>query len=128
MAAKHPIEYARILLDLVTDLEKKELEQAVSQFVEFLYREGALRKAPYIIEEFSKLAREADGIVDIKIRTATKISKEMIQAISAAFGGHVNADTEEDAALIGGVVIERGNTILDASVRTQLERLHTTLS
>lgn len=127
MAAKHPIQYARILLELTKDMEEKIMPAAIAQYVEFLYRDGALKKASYIMREFEKLAKEAEGVVSLNITTANKVSDAVITMIEKAFGAKVESTITVDSSLVGGVVIKKGNTILDGSIKTQLQKLHTTL-
>lgn len=127
MALRHPIQYARILLDLTKDMDEKVTQAAIAQYVEFLYRDGAIKKVKYIVREFEKLAKEAEGIVRIEIKTAKKVSDSIITTIEKVFGDKVESIVSTDESLIGGVVVKKGNTIIDGSVKTQLNKLQTTL-
>lgn len=124
---KHPIQYARILLELTKDMDQKVVPSAIAQYVEFLYREGALKKAGYIMKEFERLAKEAEGIVTIEIKTARKVSDSVVEMIEKAFGNTVQSTVAVDESLVGGVVVKKGNTILDGSIKTHLQKLHSTL-
>ena len=128
MAKRHPIEYAKVLLGLTKDKSGKELDEAIAAFVNYLDFEKAVNKAPYIIEAFERLAKEEEGIVSLEITTAREVSAGMIKKVEDAFGKQVESTVSVDEGLVGGVVVKKGNTILDGSIKTQVQKLQSALS
>lgn len=128
MATRHPIEYAKILLSLTKGKKGKELDQAVATFAEYLKEQHVMKKAPYILKEFMRLARVEEGIVDLDITFAHEPSKAQIKEIEQQFGDNVSSTVSVDPALVGGVKIKKGNTILDGSIQTQIQKLQSALS
>lgn len=123
-----PKQYAKILFELTDGKSGTDLEQAVEQFVSFLIEKRVLTKKTYLMQAFREYAKLQQGIQKIVITSARELSKKMIEEISAVFGKKVEVETTIDSSLIGGVVVRSGDTILDASVKTQLEQLQKQLS
>lgn len=119
---KFPVQYARILLKLTDGLSGKELDTALSSFVTYLKEEQVLSKAVYIIREYERLAHEAAGTAPLTVTAAHELSKDAKQAIETQFGGAIESVTI-DETLVGGVIVRKGNTILNASISKQLELL-----
>ncbi len=123
MAQRHPIEYAKILHRLMQDIDKKDHEEAIAVYVAFLAKQQALSKIQYIIESYERMARDAEGIVSLDITAARDVSGAVVKRIEQTFGDTVESTVTYDNALIGGVVVKTGNTIVDGSIRTQLDEL-----
>lgn len=123
-----PTQYAKILFELTDGKSGKELGQSVEQFVTFLIEKRVLTKKVYLMQAFKEYAKLQQGIQKIVITSARELSKKMIDEISAMFGKKVEVEVAIDTSLIGGVVVRSGDTILDASVKTQLAQLQKQLS
>jgi len=54
--------------------------------------------------------------------------KNLIQRLEAKFGKKIDANVSVDSELIGGIKIIVGDTVIDASVKGQLQNLAYTLS
>ena len=77
---------------------------------------------------YVKLYREANNIARVEIATAAEMPAEKLKAIEAIVtrqlgGKTLELTTKVDAALIGGFVINMDNLVLDASVKSELEKL-----
>lgn len=82
---------------------------------------------PEIARQFEALRREAEGTLRATVRSAVALDESQIASLKAAlarrFSRQVEIETAIDPALIGGAVIEAGETVIDGSVRGRLERL-----
>ncbi|PSO44704.1 MAG: hypothetical protein BRC22_02155 [Parcubacteria group bacterium QH_9_35_7] len=126
--AKFPIQYAKILYKLTKDLESEnKLNQAMKEFVYYLHDQQALHEIDYIIEEFEELVRRENNEENIQITVARKISDEMLEQIKENISANAKVQVKEDSNMLGGVVIQRGNKIMDGSIKTQLNRLKNNL-
>jgi F-type H+-transporting ATPase subunit delta len=87
-------------------------------------REGLLGD---VIEEFQALRDERQGILVAEVRTAVPLSpaqeREMGTRLTRSTGKQVRVRASVEPALKGGLVVRIGDTVVDASVRRQLERL-----
>lgn len=128
MAKLLPKQYAKILYELTEGKKGSELEKSVEEFVAFLIEQRALSKKEYMMKAFKEYAKLQQGIKKIIITSARELSDKMISEISSLFGKKVEVETSIDTSLIGGVVVRSGNSILDVSVKTQLEQLQRQLS
>ncbi len=133
MKKKSPKIYARALYEAVKDLRGVELKIALDRFVQLLHREAALKKADRILAEFERYGKEQEGIVSITVTSSRELAAATLNSVKkvfsapggSAFGGGktVEATEKVDPKLLGGVVIRTKDTILDGSLRTQLNSL-----
>jgi len=75
---------------------------------------------------------ENNGVVRASVTSASKLPRATITALEKQVmkltgAKKVVLDAEVDAALIGGIVTRVGDTVLDGSVRTQLDKLRNSL-
>ncbi len=123
-----PQQYAKLLYGLTKGLEGKKLDSAVRVFADYLKKEQSLSKVDYILKHFESYAKEKEGITQISITGARKLSTESVDEIKKSFGKNVETVTGTDKSLIGGVIVRTKNTILDGSIRTQLQNLKRKMS
>ena len=87
-------------------------------------RTGSIASIATVFHE----AREAAaGIVPAEITTAVPLSEELAErvrtALERATGKKVRLTSTTDPALLGGAVTRLGSTVLDGSLRSQLQQL-----
>jgi F-type H+-transporting ATPase subunit delta len=92
-------------------------------------RSGQLEE---IAREFERLVAEEEGVINADLTTAVELSDDeaakLLKQIEDASGRKVEATRRVDPGLIGGIVLQVGSHLLDASVRGRLERLRRTLA
>ena len=80
-----------------------------------------------IMDVFSTLVDEAAGRVVAQVTTAVPITENqeqhLIQQLSTFSGKQVRLETETDERIQGGFIVQLGDTVFDASITTQLQRL-----
>ena len=118
----------KILYELTKDASGKELDKIVKHFILFLKREQMMTKIKYIMNEFINYTKEQKGIVQLQITSARGLSKTEVDKICKHFGQKVETEMKVDETLLGGVVIKDKNRILDASLKTQLQKFKRQLS
>lgn len=123
-----PRQLAKVLYQLTKDAQKDQLDVAIREFLLFVKQEHMMSKMDAIIEEFVAYAKQQEGVVDLEITTAHDVSQEVVKSIEKRFGDKVETTTKKDESLIGGVVVKAGNTIFDASIKTQLQQLKRTMN
>jgi len=115
--------YSKALYKAAEGLKGKDLEKILGNFILILARARKLKQAEKIIEEFKKYAKKQEGILEIKIISARKISDDLAEKIGKAFGKKVEITKEVDENLFGGFIVKTEDKIFDASVKTQLNNL-----
>jgi F-type H+-transporting ATPase subunit delta len=82
--------------------------------------------------EFARLADEQAGLRRAQVRTARPLSGPQLErlrrALAERVGQEVELEVEIDPELLGGVVAQVGDLLLDGSVRTQLRQLRASLA
>jgi len=85
-----------------------------------------------VLKEFSRLIRLEVAKRHAVIESATALNDSEKSNITATIRGKYGADVttqfKTNAALLGGLRVQVGSNVLDASVRSQLDRLATELA
>ena len=80
-----------------------------------------------IMDVFSEIVDEAAGRIVAKVTTAVPITPaqeaRLIAQLSAYSGKQVRLETTTDAQIQGGFIVQLDDTVFDASVASQLQRL-----
>jgi F-type H+-transporting ATPase subunit delta len=80
-----------------------------------------------ILDAFRERYNEHFGVADITVTSAFPLSEAALSKIALKMQGitgkTVSLTTNVDKTLIGGVVVDYGNTRLDGSVKTRLDEL-----
>ena len=108
------------------------LSKALSAFLKLLFDKGRFNLVRPVEEVFSALADEDNNVARASLTTAAALSEEAVEAIreglSRLTGKKVLLSMAQDPGLIGGVVAQIGDLVLDGSVRTQLTKMRASLS
>ena len=112
---------------LILDICKKNINKEGENFVKLLIENKRLLILPFISETFENLKANEEGSVTANIVVATKITKketdEIIKNLEKKLNKKIEATVEIDQSILGGSVITVGDTVIDASVKGQLESL-----
>ena len=80
-----------------------------------------------IMDVFSEIVDEAAGRLVAKVTTAVPITsaqaERLTEQLSAYSGKQVRLETTTDAQIQGGFIVQLDDTVFDASVASQLQRL-----
>jgi F-type H+-transporting ATPase subunit delta len=105
-------------------------ESAESTFGGFIGTLAANRRLPLLPEIhalYEGFKREHERVLHVVVRTAVAIEPAQADALRAAlkrrFQREIELETRVDAGVIGGAVIDAGDTVIDGSVRGGLARL-----
>ena len=82
---------------------------------------------PLIMREFSRLADEARHIIQAKVASAVALSpsqtERLRQRLSQMTGKTVSLETELRPELIGGVLVQVGDRVMDGTIKHALGRM-----
>lgn len=108
------------------------LNEQGKNLIKVLVEYNRMSILPAISSAFEALKAQAEGVLDAQIIAAAKPSeaevKDLVKRLEVKFGKKIEANVSVDAALIGGIKIIVGDTVIDASVKGQLQSLAYTLS
>jgi len=125
-----PVAERRAVLRAVA--EQLGSSDTLKRFYSFLIDQRRLVDFPTIRAEYERLAAEAEGRTEARIRSAKPLDaateQRLVAALSQRTGRRVDVSVEVDPELIGGIVAQVGDLIFDGSLRTQLEQLRTNLT
>ena len=117
--------------ELMLKVLSDKLDQQQQNLVRLMAENGRLRALPEVAHQFEIYRAEAEGKVDAEVISAFALTSEQERAITemlkSKLGRDVSITTSIDESLIGGVVIKAGDTIIDGSMKSQLESLAITL-
>ena len=106
---------------------KSACSEQVGNFLALLVDKNRVAFLGQIVSTFDRLADEQSGVIRPCIRSAFGLDDSQVAAIKVALekksGKRVVPEVIIDSKLIGGVVIQIGDTAFDSSVRTQLNRI-----
>ena len=104
----------------------------VGNLVQLLARRGRISILPAVAAEYRRLLNEERGILEALVTSPAPLDEADLDAlrrkIEAMTGARVEITGAVDPALIGGLTVRVGDTLIDASVRGRLERLRERLT
>ena len=137
--------YARSLFEVASEVfffspyfstpEKKDgLERAVSDadpvilnFLELLIEKHRMPVIFRARAEYDRLWEEENKLLPVEITSAVELDQSIVQQlgdrISEQTGRKVELSSRVEPDILGGIVVQVGNSVLDASVRNRLDQL-----
>ena len=104
----------------------------VGRFLAILARRDRLDLVPEIAQVFRRLLNEYRGIAVAQVTTAVPIDERQQTQIAARLGQRlgkrIEIETRVDPSILGGVIAQVGDNVIDGSVRGRLERLRRALT
>jgi F-type H+-transporting ATPase subunit delta len=111
--------------------DKAELGPIIKNFIILLVEKNRVGHLAEISEYYHKLIDDHANIARAKVKAAVELDNGAIQKIAASLeqltGKKIAIEFERDPELIGGVVAQIGDLVLDGSVRRQLLNIKETL-
>ena len=120
-------QYAQALYDAVTETNPKDHDKVLDSFVKVLAQTGDLGKYEEIEAEYLKLEMKAKGMSAAEITVAQKdieVNSSLIKELNEMIGTKMEMKKKVDDGIVGGVILRVDDTIIDASVKTQLDNLN----
>lgn len=118
-----------LLSEILTSLK---ITGTIASLANLMLDKGRFGIIGEVHDSFEEMLDARSGRVTAEVTSAVALdatAQARIQtALAARLGKDVVIETREDPALLGGLVIKVGNTIYDASVSNQLDRLRERLT
>ena len=109
----------KVLGDNLTDKQQN--------LVKLMAENSRLKLMPDVLEQFEVARAKAENKIDAEVISAFELSteqiNELVNTLKNKLGSDITVTTSIDESLIGGVIIKAGDTIIDASMKSQLDSL-----
>ncbi len=114
---------AELILQVLGD----KLNQQQQNLVKLMAENGRLKIMQDVQQQFEIARARAENKIEAQVVSAFELSpeqtSELVNTLKNKLGCDVTLTATVDESLIGGVVIKAGDTIIDASMKSQLESL-----
>ena len=102
-------------------------DELVRNFLAVLIENHRMPALMRVRREYDRLWQEANQMLPVQVTSAIELDESVTSRIGEEIGRQtgrkVELTTNVDPDVLGGIVLRVGNSILDASIRTRLERL-----
>jgi len=103
------------------------LDPITTNFLGVLARNGRKRELRSVIRAFRRLSADHRGETTAEVTTARPLSDDQLSALRQQLRTRadrdVNIEATVDQNILGGIVVKLGSQMIDASIRTKLNRL-----
>lgn len=112
-------------------LGSAQVSQSLRHFFRVVAEAGRLNLLTDIRRTFAELVDERAGIVEAHVTSAQPLTEAqsgaLIASLAARTGKTIRLTWQPDASLLGGLKVQVGSTVLDASLQGQLRQLKSQL-
>ncbi|HEY7456393.1 MAG TPA: ATP synthase F1 subunit delta [Solirubrobacterales bacterium] len=102
-------------------------EPELLNFLELLIEKHRMTEVFRIRREFEGLWKRERRRIDVTVTSATELDPAVVEKIGGEIerqtGQTVELASRVDGEILGGIVLQVGNMVLDASIRSRLEKL-----
>jgi F-type H+-transporting ATPase subunit delta len=117
--------------DLFIKVCGDELNESGQNLIKVMAENGRLPALPEVVELFAEQRAVYENEIEVDVTSATELSAKQVEDLTVALekrlARKIKMNCKVDEAVVGGLVINAGDTVIDASVRGKLDRLATTL-
>lgn len=122
--------YAYLLIEVTRGVSERRLTSVLDKYYTLLLSSNVSHLLPKITHCFSQLYNQEFNILSVNLTSAAQLDKGTVNKISHFLQENLECQEVEinaavDPMLIGGIKIRYGDTIMDLSVKKQIESLKT---
>jgi ATP synthase F1 delta subunit len=107
-------------------------EPELTNFLELLVEKHRMPEIFRIRREFDELWKKENRRLDVTVVSAVELDQAVVekigQEVERQTGEAVELSSRVDDDILGGIVLQVGNMVLDASIRSRLEKLRKTVA
>ncbi len=127
-----PKQYAQSLYEVVSTEEDGDVQVAVKNFVKVLVEKNQLGKIEKIIQEFKNIWNREQGIIEGELTSVRELDDEIVTLLNCYIVKLLDVDkvrleNKVDKNILGGFVARLGDTVIDSSLKSQLQSLKSKL-
>jgi ATP synthase F1 delta subunit len=102
-------------------------EPELQNFLELLIEKQRMTEVFRIRRHFEQLWKQENKRLDVTVTSAVELDRSVVEKIGEEIerqtGQRVELASRVDDEILGGIVLQVGNMVLDASIRSRLEKL-----
>jgi F-type H+-transporting ATPase subunit delta len=102
-------------------------ESELVNFLELLIEKGRMTELFRIRREFDVIWKRERRQIDVTVTSAAELDPAVVEKIGEEIerqtGQEVDLASRVDEEILGGIVLQVGNMVLDASIRSRLDKL-----
>jgi F-type H+-transporting ATPase subunit delta len=102
-------------------------DQELLNFLELLIEKHRMPEIFRIRRQFDELWKQENRRIDVTVTSAVELDRAVVEKIGEEIerqtGQKVELASRVDDEIIGGIVLQVGNMVLDASIRARLDKL-----
>lgn len=114
-------------LDAVKDIFGNNSSELVMNFLRIIIERRREALVKDIFSDFLNLKKEKQGIVDVMVKTSVELNEQEKENMKKSIEAYTKLKSDIkfglDSSIIGGFVATINDTVLDASIKRQLENL-----
>lgn len=101
-------------------------------FLELLADNRRLRELPEITALFEQMKRDAEHVLKVRVRSAVPLDDEqagrLVEALKRRYRSDIELERTVDPSVLGGAMIDIGETVIDGSLKGRLAKLEAALT
>lgn len=102
-------------------------DQELLNFLELLIEKGRMQEVFRIRRQLDELWKQENRRIDVTVTSAVELDRAVVEKVGEEIerqtGQKVELASRVDDEIIGGIVLQVGNMVLDASIRSRLDKL-----
>jgi F-type H+-transporting ATPase subunit delta len=102
-------------------------DEELVNFIELLIEKHRMTEIFRIRSRFDQLWKQENKRLDVTVTSAVELDPAVVEKVGAEVerqtGQKVDLESRVDDQILGGIVLQVGNMVLDASIRSRLEKL-----
>ncbi len=119
----NPESLAKALYAMTADLPRNKQEGVVRDFTVWLKKKGKLHWGKQIMKELVRYGAQQEQKDSVQVTLAKEPSTRLENELKQQFKKDGDVKVKVKPEIIGGAIIQKGYTIIDASVKGKLNRL-----
>ncbi|MCK6604286.1 MAG: ATP synthase F1 subunit delta [Ignavibacteriaceae bacterium] len=124
---ENPVIKAESKVNILKALFAGKVDDNIIGLFEFLGRKERIDMVTDVLRSFREKVNQKLGITDVKIKSAFEMDSKQLSSIvtelEKVLGKKVTAEIRVDPEIIGGIIVDTGDKVIDASVSSKLQRL-----
>jgi F-type H+-transporting ATPase subunit delta len=123
----NPLVSVKQLSDLILEIGGRKFSREARNLIALMIENKRVQVLPQVSLLFEQLKAQHEGVLEAKIVSAFELESsqldQLVEELERKFKRKIEASVIVDSSLIGGIKVEIGDEILDASVRGKLEAM-----
>ncbi|GAD80822.1 F0F1 ATP synthase subunit delta [Vibrio ezurae] len=118
---------AETLADIMIEVCQGLVDEHVINLIKVLAENGRLSVVKELYDLFTELKDEHERVIPVTVTSSESLTQEQVASLTAALEKKLERRVELeqvlDNTMVGGIVVQAGETIIDGSVNTSISRL-----